>query len=85
MCYQIKYFCLIKHLKKDQGGCVQTEPHQRDQVISLEIYIVRQLFHNRPVVLFIPSRKYHQGYKEDESAGKWRYSSGYVQVKSVWI
>ena len=31
-----------KTLKKDQGGFVQTEPHQRDQVKSQEFLLLRK-------------------------------------------
>ena len=61
--YQIKASCLIKGSKKYRGGFVQTEPHQRYQVISQEIYIFRQLLHNGPVLKFRLSWKYQQGWK----------------------
>ena len=50
-------------MKKDWGGFFQTEPYQRDQVISQDSNILRQLLCNGPVLPIIPSWKYHQGWK----------------------
>ena len=63
----------------------QTEPHEIDQVISQESYIVRRMFHNGPILKFRLSWKYHQGRKEDDSAGKCCYLIGYTQEYSSRI
>ena len=57
-------------MKKYRGGFFQTEPYQRDQIRYQEIYIVIQLFHNGPVMISIPSWKYYQVCKEDDSVSQ---------------
>ena len=56
--------------EKHRGGSVKTEPYQIDHVIFQASYIVIKLFQNGPVMKLRPSWKYHQGWKEDDSAGQ---------------
>ena len=56
-CYQIKKNLMFNQTfeNNNQGSFVQIEPYQIDQIRSNKSYIVRQLFHNGPVLQSRPS------------------------------